>query len=479
VYRIFNLNPNEIEVTYKVFLDLVHPDDRDKVNKAYLKSLVNQQKYKVEHRLLLASGEIKYVLEKSSTEFDKDGKPLRSVGTVLDITEQKLVEAALKKAKEKAEVSDRLKTEFLQNMSHEVRTPMNGIIGFSELLSKPGLNEDKKKHFIKVIQNSGKQLLHIIDDILEISRLDTQQVKAKEDKVCLNDFLFELFTIFDIKAKENKTPLYLHKGLTDKQSTIISDKLKLNKVISNLLDNALKFTNKGTIEFGYFLTPDNRLKIYVKDSGIGISPEKHQLIFKRFSQAEKEVAKKTGGLGLGLTIAKENTELLGGSIEVESDFMKGANFIITLPYNPVYKPTKGISIKQEKALNSKKCTILIAEDEEVNYMFLEILLKDKLKLNCELLHAKDGKESVEICKTNSDIKMVLMDIKMPIMNGYEATKKIKEMYPNIPVIAQTAYTTREDKEKAQLAGCDDFISKPINKELLKSVINKHILEYSN
>ncbi|WP_456422654.1 hybrid sensor histidine kinase/response regulator [Lutibacter sp.] len=383
--------------------------------------------------------------------------------SIINISEIKKIQYELTKAKEKAEESDRLKTEFLNNMSHEIRTPMNGILGFSQLLNNPDLDFKKRNNFINIIQNCGTQLLHIIDDIIEISRLGTKQVKVNEDKICLNDVILELFSIFDIKAKENKTPIYLKKALTDKQSTIFIDKTKLNKILSNLLENALKFTNEGFIEFGYYLE-NNSIVIYIKDTGIGIQKEKQQLIFERFTQAEKELTKKVGGLGLGLSIAKENTELLGGKISVTSNINAGATFFVNIPYKPVYNNVK---IKN-------KYTILIAEDEEVNYLYIETLLKDILKLNCNTIHVKNGKEAVNICKNKTKIDAVLMDIKMPIMDGIEATKHIKKQNPNIPIIAQTAYTTTKEKNKAFLAGCDEFISKPINKEKFKKIIMRII-----
>ena len=372
-------------------------------------------------------------------------------------------------AKEKAEESDNLKTEFLNNMSHEIRTPMNGILGFSEMLNEPDIDIQKRSNFVNIIQSSGYQLLHIIDDILEISRLGTKQVKVIEEEVCINDVLLELFSIFDIKAKENKTPLYLKKALSDKESTVISDKTKLNKVLSNLLENALKFTNNGFIEFGYTLKNNKtELEIYVKDTGIGIKPEKQELIFKRFAQAEKELAKKVGGLGLGLSIAKENTELLGGKITVKSEIMEGATFFVNIPFKPIYTITK---IEE----NNNKYIILIVEDEEVNYIYLETILKDIMKLNCDILHAKNGREAIDICQNNATINIVLMDLKMPILNGFIATKKIREFRPNLPIIAQTAYSTNEEREEAINIGCNDFLSKPIEKDVLVSVLDKFLI----
>ncbi len=415
-----------------------------------------------------------YPLRLEGKEVPYKGKKVRSV-EFRDITERKKIESELIKSKDKAEESNRLKTEFLHNMSHEIRTPMNGILGFTQLLDDAYLTDKKRTHFVNIIQNSGRELLHIIDDILEISKLETKQVSVVESEVCINDSFFELFSIFDIKAKEQGISLYFKKGLLDAESTIYTDKVKLNKILSNLLENALKFTTRGYVAFGYSLKKNNTLlEIYVKDTGIGIEPEKQKIIFERFSQAEKKISRKAGGLGLGLSIAKENAELLDGEISVESKTTDGATFTVTIPYKPVVKKNtakkRGGSLKKE----IPKCTILIAEDEEVNFLFLEILLIDKLRVPCKILHAIDGVEAVEMCKDNPGIDLVLMDIKMPKMNGYDATIEIKKISPDLPIVAQTAYSTREDMKKAKDAGCDEFITKPINKDVLNKIIGKYL-----
>lgn len=406
---------------------------------------------------------------------NSENKIIGILGVGRNITERKEWTQELLVAKEKAEESDQLKTEFIHNMSHEIRTPMNGILGFSKFLNNEKLSPEKRKQYINIIHNSGNQLMRIIDDILEISKLGTKQVKAIEKEICLNDLLLEQFSIFDIKAKENKTPLYLKKGLSDKESFIFTDASKLNKILSNLLENALKFTTEGFVEFGYQLKHEN-IELYVKDTGIGIMPEKQKTIFLRFSQEEKELSKHVGGLGLGLSIAKENAELLGGEIILKSEKGKGATFFITIPYKPSNTEKTILEKDNDKIIEKPdKCTILIVEDEEVNCLYIETLLEDEIELNCNTLHAKNGKEAVDICRNNKAVDIVLMDLKMPIMNGYEATELIKVFRPDLPIIAQTAYTTHEDKEKSFSAGCDDFISKPISVETLNNIINKYLI----
>ena len=347
---------------------------------------------------------------------------------------------------------------------------MNGILGFSDFLNKPDLTEDKRRNYIKIIQNSGEQLLQIIDDIIDISRLGTKQIKVIETEVNLNDLMLELFSIFDIKAKENKTPLYLKNELSDRESVILTDRTKLLKIISNLLENSLKFTSEGYINFGYKLKSEE-IEIFVEDTGIGVEKEKHELIFERFTQAEKDLSKKMGGLGLGLSIVKENVELLGGKIRVQSEKGVGAKFLVTIPYKAVYKKEEIVML--EKDVQNKQ-TLLIAEDEEVNYLYLETLIKEILKLDCELLHAKNGREAIEYCENNPNIGLILMDLKMPIMSGYESAQIIKKLRPDLPIIAQTAYSSIDDKEKAILIGFNDFLSKPIDVDHFKLLMNKYL-----
>ncbi len=378
----------------------------------------------------------------------------------------------LEEAKNKAIESDRLKSEFLANMSHEIRTPMNGIIGFSEMLNDPDIDKDSTRNYTHIIINSSLQLKRIIDDILEISELETKQVKVYEEKLCLNKMFLELFSVYDNKAKDNRTPLYINKGLEDKQSTILGDEIKLRKILNNLIDNALHFTTQGYIEVGYNLE-NNKLHFYVKDTGVGISKDVQESIFNRFSQEDGSLSRKFGGLGLGLSIAKENTELLKGKIWVESEKDRGSTFHFSIPYHPYYNnDINSLPSSDEPAFN-RRPTILIAEDEVVNFIYYQTVIK-KMTPPINLLHAKNGKEAVSIFKSTENIDLVLMDIKMPIMNGIDATLEIIKTNPKAKIIAQTAYSTKEDEKIALDSGCVGFISKPIEREAFRSLINKHL-----
>lgn len=377
---------------------------------------------------------------------------------------------------ERAEMSDKLKNEFLHNMSHEIRTPLNGIMGFAQLLDNPDLNYEKQKNYTGIIINSSRQLMRIIDDILEVSKLETKQSNIRKREICLNDLLVNILSDYDDFAKQQQVPLYLHKELSDNESLIVSDEFKIRKIVSHLIDNALKFTHKGYVEFGYSLSSEH-LKIYVKDTGIGINPEKQQKIFERFSQEDDDLDRSYGGLGLGLSIAKENAELLGGTISLESEKNKGSVFYFEMPADAPNAPknteTKSGQIASGNGAQ-KTHTILIAEDEEINYLYLETLIADfSEKIN--IVHKKNGQEAVDYFNNNGkEVDLVLMDIKMPVKDGYQATKELKKKFPMLTIIVQIAYSTGDDKLKAQLAGADDFLSKPIDNKDVISLLNKYI-----
>lgn len=428
----------------------------------------------LEHRIIYKDGGIGYISIRYYIVKDTWGNTIKTYGVNQDITVRKIAENELRDAMIRAEEANKLKSHFLHNLSHEIRTPMNGIIGFSGLLNAPDLTQDEKKLYVNIIQSSSSQLLRVIDDILEISNLETNQVKIRETEFSLNDLLMELFAIFNLKAKQLSLQLYLKKALPDELSFISSDKAKILKILSNLIENAIKFTSSGFVEIGYSVKND-QLELFIKDTGIGIAPEKHKAIFERFSQETNEIAIKHGGLGLGLAIAMENTKLLGGDISLESEKGEGSLFKVTIPYKPTRIVKTNLVYQNNKSHdeNSHR-TILVAEDEEINFMYIEMIFKKEMEGKYKLLHAKNGKEAIDICLKDPGIELVLMDIKMPVMNGYEATAHIKASYPKLPVFALTAYSSESDKEYALSHQFDEFIAKPIDKALFKNLIQKHL-----
>lgn len=386
----------------------------------------------------------------------------------------------LREAKELAEESNKLKTAFIHNISHEVRTPMNGIMGFSELLKNTSVTEEEQKEYSKIIINSSNQLIRIIDDIIEISRLETDQVELKLEEVNFNKLLESLFVKFKEKASDKNIEIYLNNKLKDDQAVMLIDKSKINKILDNLIDNAIKFTNKGSVEIISEIK-ESSLIITIKDTGIGINQMDQEIIFKNFSQSEKEVTKSYDGLGLGLPIAQKNAKLLNGSISFTSIPEKGSIFILTLPHNQILDPNKNNMILDSKTEHKAplKQVILIVEDGDVNFLFLKTVLLKMQGYKFVIHRAENGKEAVDICKNNNKIDLVLMDIRMPIMDGYTATKKIKKIRPHLPVVAQTAYSTEQDIQKALEAGCDDFVSKPVDRKLLRPILKRYFSVFQN
>jgi PAS domain S-box-containing protein len=333
MYELYGIEKDNGTNTIDLWINGLHPEDKEQAISEFNKAVDGLKHFNTNFRVVRPNGEVVHIKGDGIVVRNPNGKALRMIGINRDVTESKLKEIELKTAKENAERANRLKTEFLNNLSHEIRTPMNGIIGFSRLFDKKNITEEKRETYARIVQNSSHQLLKTIDDILEISYLETKQIKVKEDKINLNDLLLELFAIFDLKCKERNLPFYLKKTLHNDKSFIIADKTKLSIVLSNLLENALKFTNEGFIELGYKIEKQT-LILYVKDTGIGISKEKHSDIFERFLQEDKDVSFRHGGLGLGLSISKENVNLLGGDISVESEKGVGSTFYVTIPYKP-------------------------------------------------------------------------------------------------------------------------------------------------
>jgi signal transduction histidine kinase/ActR/RegA family two-component response regulator len=376
--------------------------------------------------------------------------------------------AKLRTAELKARESDRLKTAFLQNISHEIRTPMNSIVGFSDLLNEENLDETQKKEFLEIIKSSSNQLLNIVNEVLDISLIETGNTTLNEKKTHLNSLLDEIYSSFKPIIKKDISFL-MQKGLTDLQATVLTDEIKLRQILTNLISNAVKFTDNGFIKAGYSVK-NNNLEFFVEDSGIGIDPLSHDKIFNRFHKAESDRQVFYDGVGLGLSISKANVEMLNGKIWVKSVPDSGSTFFFTVPFNPVSEsqPQKENASIQNSLFSD--LIILIAEDDDPGYLYITRVLDTA---GFRYLRALNGKEAVEICNAEPKVRIVLMDMKMPVMNGYDATVEIKRLHPGIKIIAQTAYAMKDEKKKALDCGCDDYISKPYDKEDLISVISNH------
>ncbi len=371
----------------------------------------------------------------------------------------------LAKAKEKAEESDRLKTVFMANLSHEIRTPMNGILGFAQLLKEDFVTREDQLNYISMIEQSGRRLLNLLNDLIDISKIEAGQVKIKSEKVNLNDLFDHVYTFFYHQASFNGILLRSCKTKLDHESNIIADASKLEEILTNLINNALKFTEKGSISFGYEICND-KIYFWVKDTGIGIPPNMKQAVFERFRQVNNKHLDSKEGTGLGLSICKAYVELMGGTINVDSVLGEGSNFHFNIPV----KMPHSLNRLNDNSIESnlQNITVLIAEDNDSNFKYLSEMF---LKLNIKIIHAYNGQEAIDYFNNDPEINLVLMDLKMPIVNGIDAARAIREKNNHVPIIAQTAYTTKSDQQKAYSAGCNDFIAKPIKKEILFKKIN--------
>lgn len=411
------------------------------------------------------------VFERYSQPQRINDKIVGRVWSFRDITLMKTAEYQLIKAKEKAEESDRLKTAFLHNISHEIRTPMNAIVGFTALLDDQELQAEIRRQYIDIINQSSNQLLSIITDIVDISNIETGQTRVTIHQVNINTMIRNLYEQYSIRAVQQGLTINFNLSLNYDEALLDTDGTKLFQILSNLLNNSLKFTIKGKIEFGYSLK-NGWVEFMVSDTGIGISKDKQARIFERFYQVDNSTARQFSGTGLGLSICRAYAELLGGSIRVESEPGEGSTFYLTLPDK---FRTKDNILKEREAEevtgSFRGKTLLVAEDDDINYLVVEQTLKTE---NIELIRAVNGKEAVEICRLNSKIDLVLLDLKMPVMDGMEAMKLIKEFRPYLPFVALSAYAFDSDRKNAMEQGCVNYISKPYSKDGLLGVLRKHL-----
>jgi len=427
------------------------------------------RKYSVElrerHRIAQKVEESKTLLQKQNHEYMALNEEYKSQNEELKI------------ARDKAEEGNILKTAFLHNLSHEIRTPLNAICGFSNMLNNNELSAKKKTEFAHIIQNSSNQLLSIVNDILTVSALETNQEKVISEVINLDELFNSIYDLFSARCHAKGIKLEIIAGNNIAISPIYSDKTKLFQMVSNLMNNAVKFTYNGKISVAYNLTNCTMggnmcwLHVVVQDTGIGIAPEHHEIIFERFRQADTSISQQYGGTGLGLSITKGFIDLLGGHIQVDSQLNKGSKFLFDIPVelSPKNKINTFNSIPfKELSLFKNKC-ILVAEDEPYNYQLIEEMLSS---YSLMLVHARNGKDAVNQCLNNNCFDAVLMDIKMPVMDGVEAARLIKQFRPALPIIAQSAYSS--EAEMKEYAGVfDDFLSKPI----VESTLIEKVLFY--
>lgn len=387
--------------------------------------------------------------------------------------EYKHLNEELKIAKEKAEESDRLKSAFLANMSHEIRTPMNGIIGFSDLLDTPDLTAEKRRSYIQIIRNSNAQLLSIINDIIDISKIETGQINIYEESINIQALLNEIHEFFEPQAECKGLKISAINNLSENQQYIWGDPIKIRQILTNLINNALKFTDVGFIDFGVTKT-NNLIQFFVKDTGSGIPKQDLDIIFERFRQAGTNNHFKHRGTGLGLAISKAYVELMSGNIWVDSNINEGSTFYFTVPdkilgagdhHKDNSKPGK------EEEFSWSGLKILIAEDERTNFEYIREILA---ATGVQVTHAVDGTEAFEKLAGNEKFDLVLMDLKMPGLTGIDVTRKIRQMNINVPVIAITACALTNEKTSALEAGCSDFLYKPFVINELMSVMYKYL-----
>jgi PAS domain S-box-containing protein len=475
---ILDVNPSASELVKiekgnlvgKSILDLVPDSERKIVSKTFSKWLTGEvTNYR--GNTIRSDGKI-VPIEVNGSRINYSGEKAMMC-IVRDITITVNNEQRLKEIAKNAEEADKLKSAFLANVSHEIRTPMNAIVGFSEILTNQDLSKKEREEFINYITQGSNTLMNLIEDIIDITKIEAGQLKIEFSDCVVSKLLDELYATFlEIKNKNGKAgvDLRLNKPIATEDFTITSDPQRIKQILTNLLGNALKFTDEGYIEFGFDLSRKNTIEFYVRDTGVGIAKEKQELIFERFGQADNNKKNNPKGTGLGLAISQKLAGLLGGSLNVSSELGEGSVFTLSLPLSKEelieehpYVPLIG------QEINWSKKTFLIAEDSILNYTFLEALLqRTKVKLEW----AKNGKEAVEMCMKNPKIDLVLMDIKMPLLDGLEAITQIKKARKDLPIIVQTAYAMAEDRGKSMDAGADDHLTKPLHPEKLFGAIKK-------
>lgn len=466
--KMLGYDENPMQIAENEMLKFIHDEDRDRVARSFYRCIRDRGIHNDIIRYVTKSGETIYIKQTSKTDYNASGAPLTTRGICFDITELKKTEIELVKAKVRAEESDRLKSAFLANMSHEARTPLNSIMGFSELLCENSISHDDRINYAGIIRESSRQLTSLISDIIDISKIDARLMVISKKPVRLNRVIDHICEVFRNEAKGRPVDLSCSKELDDNSDSIITDETRLQQILNNLIYNALKFTESGSISFGYVLSEDRKfIQFHVSDTGIGIPKNRQKMIFGRFKQADASIGKKYGGTGLGLSICRELCRLLGGKIWVRSQLNKGSTFYFKIPYEtagPLQLLENETRIKQKEhgtVLKNRK--ILIVDDNRSVHILLAAIFR---KYEAVPISAETAYGAFEIIDNQNNIDIVLLDIQLPDIDGTVAVAKIKDIRPSLPVIAQTANALEDDRRRYLELGFDGYVSKPYNREEL-------------
>lgn len=471
--KIWGIPVDELYKNPEILIEKIHPDD-----KAFVAEIVQKNEFKdtvffdYEYRIIQPNNQVRWINSKTFPILNDAGKVVKRAGIARDITERFQHLKELVNAMKKAEQSDRLKSAFIANMSHEIRTPMNGILGFAELLKEPNLTGQEQQNYIRIIEKSGARMLNIINDIISISKIESGSMEVNMGESNINEQIEYVYTFFKPEIESKGMQFLIKNSLPSSKAIIKTDREKLFSIFTNLVKNAIKYSEQGSIEIGCNKKGD-LLVFYVKDSGIGIDSDMQGAIFERFIQADITNKHAYQGAGLGLSISKAYVEILGGKLWVESEKGIGSTFFFTIPYTPILAEPVGITKETtngELDDRIKNLKILIVEDDETSNELMRLYIGG---MGREILKAKNGVEAIELCRNNPDVDLIFMDIKMPVMNGYEATQQIRHFNKDVIIIAQTAFGLSGERENAIVAGCNAYIQKPIKKDDLMMLIQQY------
>ncbi|PVX47149.1 PAS domain S-box-containing protein [Flavobacterium sp. 103] len=482
LYEIFEIEnfPNDSEL-YAKYLSCFLPEDAENLNKNVYNTISNKVPYEMEHRIVLTDQKTKWVFCSGVPIMDKNNNVVALKGVVQDITQKKQIDDTIK-AKEKAEAANKAKSDFLANMSHEIRTPLNGIVGFTDLLLKTKFDNDQLE-YLKTVNESANTLMEIINNILDFSKIESGKLELSTEKIDIIQLSNQIINLFKYEANHKKIELLLDID-PNVPKYINGDSFRLKQILVNLLSNSMKFTFSGHIKLKVTQVEEDKtiskIKFSVIDTGIGIKDHNQKKIFQSFIQADNTTTRKYGGTGLGLAISSQLLALKNSELQLISAYGAGSEFFFTVAFEKILSETNDLSVKDNlisnvtshlsNSLNNFK--VLIAEDNKINMLLAKTLVRKIIK-NCDLLEATNGYDAVVLAEENLP-DLILMDIQMPIQNGYDATLEIRksENTKHIPVIALTAGVLNGEKEKCMEHGMSDYITKPIIQSDLEKVLLK-------